>query len=81
MSILSSYYNQKISKRTFYHGEVCLSGKINAKYDITEKLSLPKYGIERAVIPSNIDYKNFDVVSTIKIESVYQVISLFDALK
>jgi hypothetical protein len=45
------------------------------------KKSLPKYGIEGAVIPSNIDYKNFDPVSTIKIESVCQVISLFDALK
>lgn len=50
MSILSSYYNQKINSKIFYHGEVCLSGKINSKYNINEKLILEKYGIEKAII-------------------------------
>lgn len=81
ISILSSYYNQKINNRILYHGEVCLSGRINAKYNINEKLPILKYGINKIVsgVFSEGDKKN--TVDIVIINSIYQIVALFENLK
>lgn len=76
VSLLSSYYNYTFSKKLFYHGEVCLSGKINSKYDISKKLPLDKYGFNGVIQPS-FCHTIFENIPTYKIDSIYQIINLF----
>lgn len=80
VSLLSSYYCYKFDKKLIYHGEVCLSGKINAKYGISKKLPLDKYGFNGIIQPSCCQ-NNYETIPLYKIDSIYQTLTLFKEKK
>jgi DNA repair protein RadA/Sms len=76
IALLSSYYNYKFEKKLLYHGEVCLSGKVNAKYGISKKLPLDRYGFNGIIQPSCC-HNVCESIPVYKLDSIYQVLNLF----
>ncbi len=75
MSILSSYANHHYIKKIVYHGEISLSGRITAKYGISDKLPLEKYAIEELITAKG--YLKNSVISKLELDSIFEIPSLF----
>jgi DNA repair protein RadA/Sms len=75
MSILSSYANHHYIKKTVYHGEISLSGKITTKYSISDKLPLEKYGIEELITAKG--YPKSCTICKLELDTIFEIPSLF----
>ena len=75
MSILSSYANHHYIKKTVYHGEISLSGRITTKYSISDKLPLEKYGIEELITAKG--YPKECAISKLELDTIFQIPTLF----